>query len=123
MTRLTQLPCEAVSWFSLLLICATVLLQARGEILDCEPAAPTAAMAATSEAHTGLADFSDVPASGFTRRMHCAWQLEVVKARMGTSACNPTRRRRRISIMSCALGHGKSFDNSAFLHVCPGSMP
>ncbi|CAE7561553.1 ncsA, partial [Symbiodinium necroappetens] len=42
MTRLTQLPCEA-----------------RGEILDCEPAAPTAAMAATSEAHTGLADFSD----------------------------------------------------------------
>ncbi|CAE7560763.1 dnaJ [Symbiodinium sp. CCMP2456] len=42
MTRLTQLPCEA-----------------RGEILDCEPAAPTAAMAATSEAHTGPEDFSD----------------------------------------------------------------
>eukprot|EP00439_Symbiodinium_sp_Y106_P080125 s1895_g18.t2 len=42
MTRLTQLPCEA-----------------RGEILDCEPAAPTAAMAATSEAHAGPEAFSD----------------------------------------------------------------
>ncbi|CAE7467355.1 unnamed protein product [Symbiodinium natans] len=42
MTRLTQLPCEA-----------------RGEILDCEPAAPTAAMAATSES-AGQEDFLTV---------------------------------------------------------------
>ena len=64
MTRLTQLPCEAVSWFPPVLIYAQVLLQARGEILDCEPAAPTAAMAATSEAHAGPEAFSDVLASG-----------------------------------------------------------
>ena len=56
MTRLTQLPCEADSRSCSLLILASGCSKARGEILDCEPAAPTAAMAATSES-AGQEDF------------------------------------------------------------------